>query len=40
VVNETKQWDEIHSRIVESGVTNIIEAVNRKKTELVFDPEV
>jgi hypothetical protein len=40
VADETKQWDEIHSRIVENGVTDIVEAVNRKKTELVFDPEV
>ncbi len=40
VADETKQWDEIHSRIVDNGVMNIIEAVNRKKTELVFDPEV
>jgi len=40
VTDETKQWDEIQSRIVEHGVTNIIEAVNRKKTELVYDPEV
>lgn len=40
VTDETKSWDEIHSRIVENGVLDIISAVNRKKTELVFDPEV
>jgi len=40
VAEETKQWDEIHSRIVANGVADIVEAVNRKKTELVFDPEV
>ena len=40
VAGETKRWGEIHSRIVENGVTDIVEAVNRKKTELVFDPEV
>ena len=40
VAEETKQWDEIHSRIVANGVTDIVQAVNRKKTELVFDPEV
>lgn len=38
--DETKPWDEIHSRIVAQGVTDIVAAVNRKKTELVFDPEV
>lgn len=40
VANETKRWAEIHSRIVETGVTSIVAAVNRKKTELVFDPEI
>jgi len=40
VADETRPWGEIHSRIVSRGVTEIIEAVNRKKTELVFDPEV
>lgn len=40
VAEETKRWDEIHSRITEHGVTDIVEAVNRKKTELVYDPEV
>ncbi len=40
VSNETKQWEEIQSRIAEKGLTEIIEAINRNKTELVFDPEV
>ncbi len=40
VAEETKKWDEIHARIVANGVTDIVEAVNRKKTESVFDPEV
>ncbi len=40
VADETKQWAEIHSRIVKHGITDIISAVNRKKTEVVFDPEV
>ena len=40
VGRETKRWDEIHSRIEENGITDIIEAVNRRRTELVFDPEV
>jgi hypothetical protein len=37
---ETKNWLEIHSRIVENGVSDIISAINRKKIELIFDPEV
>lgn len=37
---ETKPWDEIHSRISARGVTDIIDAVNRKKTEVVYDPEI
>ncbi|MDR1111598.1 MAG: hypothetical protein LBP92_13135 [Deltaproteobacteria bacterium] len=40
VADETKIWDEILTRIVEKGLTDVISAVNRKKTELVFDPEV
>jgi len=40
VSEETKRWEEIHSRIVQAGVSDIIKAVNRKRTELVFDPEV
>jgi hypothetical protein len=40
VSQETKQWDEIHSRIEDSGISDIIEAVNRKKQEWVYDPEI
>lgn len=40
ITEETKRWDEINSRIVENGVMDIVAAVNRKKTELVFDPEI
>jgi hypothetical protein len=40
VSNETKGWDEIHSRVRSNGVDDIIQAVNRKRTELVFDPEI
>lgn len=40
VSEETKQWDIVHSRIEESGIANIIEAVNRKKQEWVYDPEI
>jgi hypothetical protein len=37
---ETKPWDEIHSRISAKGVSDIIDAVNRKRTEVVYDPEI
>jgi hypothetical protein len=37
---ETKPWDELHQRIVRSGLTDIVEAINRKRTEVVFDPEL
>jgi len=40
VSQETKQWDEVHSRIQESGIADIIDAVNRKKREWVYDPEI
>jgi hypothetical protein len=40
VSEETKQWDEVHSRIEDSGISDIIGAVNRKKQEWVYDPEI
>lgn len=40
VSQETKPWLEIQKRIEESGIEAIIEAVNRKKQEWVFDPEI
>ena len=38
--DETKGWDEMHNRLRSSGIHDIIEAVNRKRTEWVFDPEI
>jgi hypothetical protein len=38
--SETKPWPEIHSRIESNGIDDIIQAVNRKRTEVVFDPEI
>ena len=40
VSEETKEWDEVHSRIEDSGLSDIIEAVNRRKQEWVYDPEI
>jgi hypothetical protein len=38
--DETKKWDEISKRITANGISDIIKAVNRKKTEIVYDPEI
>jgi hypothetical protein len=38
--DETKKWDEIFERIKDNGIMDIIKAVNRKKTEVVYDPEI
>jgi hypothetical protein len=40
ITSETKAWDEIHYRIQGRGLIDIIDAVNRKRTELVYDPEI
>lgn len=40
VSTETRSWDEVGGRIQENGITDVIGAVNRKRTEVVFDPEI
>ncbi|MEQ1905736.1 MAG: hypothetical protein ABL888_16225 [Pirellulaceae bacterium] len=40
ITNETMSWREIHRRISDESLSNIINAVNRKKTEVVYDPEI
>lgn len=40
ISSETKEWDEIYDRVRSNGIADVIEAVNRKRTELVFDPEI
>lgn len=40
VSEETKGWDEIHNRVRINGIQDIIDAVNRKRTELVYAPEI
>ncbi len=37
---ETKSWDEVFQRICDNGLDNIVAAINRKRTELVYDPEI
>lgn len=38
--SETKPWDELDGRIRRNGLADIIGAINRKRTEVVFDPEL
>lgn len=40
VRQDTTSWDTVGNRIVERGVADIIGAVNRKRVEEVFDPEI
>ena len=40
VAEETKPWREVFERIVADSLSDIIGAINRKKTELVYDPEI
>lgn len=40
VAEETKPWNEVFDRIVENSLGDIIGAINRKKTEVVYDPEI
>jgi len=37
---DTKDWHDVQLRIVNNGVVDVVNAVNRKKTEVVFDPEI
>ena len=37
---ETKPWDDVQQRILGSGLSDIVGAINRKRTEVVFDPEL
>ena len=40
IEQETKSWMEIHERVSSRGLSDIIEAINRKRTEVVYDPEI
>lgn len=40
LAEETKPWSEILERICDGGLENIVEAINRKRTEIVYDPEI
>jgi hypothetical protein len=40
IAEETKPWPEVAERICVKGLSDIISAVNRKKSEVVYDPEI
>jgi hypothetical protein len=40
IKSETTPWDTVSSRIRSAGIINVIEAVNRRRTEIVYDPEI
>lgn len=40
IAEETKPWSEVFERIVGKSLGDIIEAINRKKTEIVYAPEI
>jgi len=40
VSRETKGWNEIAQRISSQGLSDILNAINRKSTEVVYDPEI
>lgn len=40
IEKETKSWEEVFNRIAKNGITDIIGAINRKKSEVVYDPEI
>jgi hypothetical protein len=33
-------WEAVRNRIIENGIQDIIQAVNRKRMEEVYDPEI
>lgn len=40
IEEETKHWSEVAERIIRNGVIDIVEAVNRKVMQWVYDPEI
>lgn len=40
ISEDTKTWDEIEERIIGRGLKDIVTAINRKKTEVTYDPEI
>jgi hypothetical protein len=40
IKNDMTPWQTVADRIIRNGIKNIIEAVNRKRVEEVYDPEI
>lgn len=40
VLEDTKPWADVFDRIVSNSLDDILEAINRKRTEVVYDPEI
>lgn len=40
IAAETTKWTTVHDRIVSNGINDIVQAVNRKRVEEVYDPEI
>ena len=40
IVEETVPWENVKERITSGGVKAVVDAINRKKTEEVNDPEI
>ena len=40
VEQDTKSWDEVSNRIRTAGIDAVVKAINRKRQEWVYDPEI
>ena len=40
IEEDTTPWEEVSERIISKGISNIVKAVNRRRTEEVYDPEI
>ncbi len=40
IKDDTTSWDNVAQRIIEKGIKDVIEAVNRRRMEEVYDPEI
>jgi hypothetical protein len=40
IKDETTDWEIVHDRILKNGIVDVINAVNRKRQEWVYDPEI
>jgi len=38
--DDMRSWDEVRTRIVAGGLDDIVRAVNRRRQEMVYDPEI